>query len=158
MRHPQTERDPRNLQGINAYETKDPARVAKTCSKSYSRQSSSPDDRSPDLLTVERNPLPLSRRGPYLRIAKAASHTAHPPLGKPVHRRIVQSHIRIDPPDLPALGPQPMAKLGLLTGYQAIAKSADCPERVGANQRVSTACLCLTNWRVPLYVAKLVVG
>ena len=80
-----------------------------------------------------------------LREGIAAAHLAPPPLRKMQHRRIVQRHLMIQTPDLPARCAQAHAEFRLFSCDQIIAIAADCFERITAHHDVATASLYLAS-------------
>src|SRR5204863_515320 len=75
---------------------------------------------------------------------------APPPLSDPVHRRIVEGHLRVETVDFPPLLAQPEAQLGFLTGDQLGVEPADGLEALDAHHRVATAGVGVAAGGVPL--------
>jgi hypothetical protein len=85
------------------------------------------------------------------------SYGPYPPLAKPAHRGVVQRHLRIEAPYLPALLAQPDAKFRLLTSHDAGKESTDLLKSRNFEQRIPTTGTRFSNWSIPLHVAQLIV-
>src|SRR5688572_3363402 len=92
-----------------------------------------------------------------LRERVAASDRAPPPLKKSPHCCVMDGHVLVQPPDPPAGGTQPHAKLGFLACDEIVAKSACRHEGCRPNQRVAAAGARVPERGVPFYVAEHVV-
>src|ERR1700683_808588 len=90
-------------------------------------------------------------------MAVAATDSTSPPLPEPRHRRVVQSHFRVEAPDPPAHHAQAKAKFRLFPRDQRSAVSARRFECFGPHERVAPGSLGLADRSVPLHVAKPVV-
>ena len=77
---------------------------------------------------------------------------ALPPLRHPGHRRVVQRHFRIQPPDPPAKGAHPETHLRLFSGNQILAIALYGIQCGAPHQRVAPAGLRLAHGAVPFGV------
>src|ERR1700681_3262071 len=93
-----------------------------------------------------------------LRIAKSAAHGPFPPLPEAVHCSIVDGHVRVYPPDSPALASEPYAHFRLLSTDHVRAIAVNLFDGGHAGNDVAAAGFGLANRDVlPFEVADLVV-
>lgn len=94
--------------------------------------------------------------GPFRKsVARAFGST--PPLRKAVHGRVMQCHLGVDAPDLPALRAQPQAHLGFFARDQILAVSADLVQGAQTHQRIPAAGFRFADRGVPFRIRQPVV-
>src|SRR5687767_9623391 len=93
-----------------------------------------------------------------LSIAKSTPNRTDPPLTKPQHVSIVQSHFRIQAPNSPTLPAQSNAKLWFLAGHQPRLKTANHFECRQAHQSIAATSQCITNGGRPFSIAETIVN
>src|SRR5262245_15872384 len=87
----------------------------------------------------------------------ARSLRTPPPLRETVDRRIVDSHLCLEPKDLPASLPEPEAQLRLLAGEERGEEATHLAQRIDTGDRDTTAAVDEPRGCVPLEIAQPVI-